>query len=280
MDSCLDLGVIDGPCLVFGGPYSNLQATEALFEAAHGHGIPASRMICTGDVVAYCGNPEKTVKLVRTNGIHVIMGNCEESLGFDASDCGCGFVKDSACDVLSQQWYRYASAYLSNNTKRWMRDLPRMISFGMAQRRLTVIHGGISAINRFIFPATEVKIKQAELKLAKTDGVIAGHSGVPFTEIIAGQLWHNAGVVGMPANDGTARVWYSILTPESNHISIEHIPLNYNVAGAVKSMHKYKLPQGYSTALESGVWPSDDVMPPIDRARRGSKIELKPVKWG
>ena len=45
----------DGPLLVFGGPYSNLQATRAVLDEAARRGIPAERVICTGDVVAYGG---------------------------------------------------------------------------------------------------------------------------------------------------------------------------------------------------------------------------------
>jgi len=46
----LDLG--DGPALIFGGPYSNLQATEALLAEAAALGVPADRTVCTGDVAA------------------------------------------------------------------------------------------------------------------------------------------------------------------------------------------------------------------------------------
>src|SRR6478735_4290136 len=48
---------IDGPALVFGGPYGNLQATAAVLAQAERLGIPASRIICTGDLVAYEGDP-------------------------------------------------------------------------------------------------------------------------------------------------------------------------------------------------------------------------------
>ena len=40
----------NGPLLVFGGPYSNLQATRAVLDEAARRGIPAKRVICTGDV--------------------------------------------------------------------------------------------------------------------------------------------------------------------------------------------------------------------------------------
>ena len=51
---------ITPPILVFGGPYSNLRATQAMRARAEELGIPPSSTICTGDVVAYCAEPEET----------------------------------------------------------------------------------------------------------------------------------------------------------------------------------------------------------------------------
>ena len=53
MTASLDIGEFDAPILVFGGPYSNLEATEALMAAPECRNIPADHMLCTGDVVAY-----------------------------------------------------------------------------------------------------------------------------------------------------------------------------------------------------------------------------------
>jgi hypothetical protein len=74
----LDLGALDGPVLVFGGPYGNLEATRALRRAARRLRVPAERTICTGDVVAYAADPQATVDLLREWACPVLMGNCEE----------------------------------------------------------------------------------------------------------------------------------------------------------------------------------------------------------
>ena len=206
MSTSLDLGVVADPLLVFGGPYGNLQATQALLAQAERRGIPPAHMLCTGDVAAYCADPQATVDLIREAGVTVVMGNCEESLGMDAEDCGCGFDKGSSCDVMAAQWHMYSVRALKKQAKAWMRTLPRRITFTMNRRRLTAIHGGVTEINRFVFPATPATEKAVEITETGGDGVIAGHSGLPFTDIIDGRLWHNAGVIGLPANDGTPRV--------------------------------------------------------------------------
>ncbi|MDH5749725.1 MAG: metallophosphoesterase, partial [Rhodospirillales bacterium] len=200
-----DIGNLDGPVLVFGGPYGNLQAVRAVLAEAKRLGIPPSRVICTGDVVAYCADPAATVDVIRDWGIHVVMGNCEESLGFDEDDCGCGFEEGSACQALSVEWFARARAALDGGAKTWMRSLPRTVLFTLSGRRLAAIHGGGGEISRFIFASTASGEKKAEVRiLADTagkpiDGVIAGHCGLPFTETLGDRLWHNAGVIGMPA---------------------------------------------------------------------------------
>ena len=98
------LGEIDSQLLVFGGAYSNLAATIAMRTKAEELGIAAGHIICTGDIVAYCAEPRQTVELIRDWGIHVIMGNCEESLATLQQDCGCGFEEGSACSTLSIAW--------------------------------------------------------------------------------------------------------------------------------------------------------------------------------
>ena len=276
---CLDLGVIHNECLVFGGPYSNHEATHRLLAEVQSRRIPSARVICTGDVVAYCADPQVTVDLIRDYGIHVVMGNCEESLAADADDCGCGYDEGSSCDLLSVQWYRYARERLSGGAKQWMSSLPRSIAFRMAGRQFQVIHGGAASINRFIFPSTPSATKREELDLSGADAIIAGHSGVPFSEFIDGRLWHNAGVIGMPANDGTPRVWYSVIVPEPRGIRVEHHALSYDHGTAAQSMRDNGLPDEYAGALESGLWPADDVLPVADRKRRGKRLSAETVQW-
>ena len=201
------------PLLVFGGPYSNLEATEAVLAEARRRGIPRHRVICTGDVVAYGGDPKACVDLVRDAGIGVVMGNCEEQLALDAEDCGCGFAPGSECDRLSAAWFSHARSQLDRDDRDWMGSLPRRLDVSVAGLRLAVVHGSLTEISRFVFASTPSRIKALDLALSGVDGIIAGHCGLPFTQVIDGRLWHNPGVVGMPANDGTPRVWYSVLSP-------------------------------------------------------------------
>lgn len=275
----LDLGDVCRPLMIFGGPYGNLEAVTALFAEADRRGVPGDHMICTGDLAAYCADAQATVDLVRARGVAVVAGNVEDSLGADSTDCGCGFNEGSACDVLAASWYAYAARTIDADSKRWMRDLPRTVTFTMSGARIAVVHGGVDQTNKFIFPATSDDDLRGELLKSGADGVIAGHSGIPFSRIVDGQLWHNAGAVGMPANDGTRRVWFSIVTPGPEFILIESRALDYDWRVAAAKVRTAGLPIAYADAVETGLWPSDDVAPPADRARRGRAIAESALRW-
>src|SRR5262245_15026035 len=88
----------------------------------------------------------------------------------------------------------------------------------------------------FVFASSSALIKERNLLLAGCDGIIAGHCGLPFTQVVDGRLWHNAGVVGMPANDGTPRGWYSLITPVDGDLRIEHCALAYDHASSAEPM--------------------------------------------
>src|SRR5262245_36178520 len=93
-----------------------------------------------------------------------------------------------------------------------MGSLPRQLELGINGRRLVVVHGAVTSINRFIFASDEEAIEE-ELAASGCDGVIAGRCVLPFTRLCRGRLWHNAGVVGM---HGTPRVWFSVLAPSDD----------------------------------------------------------------
>ncbi|WP_052213763.1 metallophosphoesterase [Belnapia sp. F-4-1] len=270
---------MDQPLLCFGGPYSNRQALEALLAEAARLGIPPARMLCTGDVVAYCADPAATLDLMIATGIPTVMGNCEESLAEGAADCGCGFEEGTACDLLARGWFAHADRQVTPAHRAWMVGLPRRIDLTLAGRRLAAIHGGATSINRFLFASTPDATLAGEIAEMGVEGVIAGHCGLPFSRLIESRLWHNAGAIGMPAHDGTRRTWFSLLTPSPEGIRIEHRPLAYDHTAAARAMRDAGLAEGYAAALESGLWPSEDVLPATERARRGQPLASPPVFW-
>jgi predicted phosphodiesterase len=272
---------LTGPLLLFGGPYSNLEATRAVLAEAERRQIPPERIVCTGDVVAYGADAKATVDLVRASGIRVVMGNCEEALSVGAADCGCGFAPGSDCERLSAAWFAHADRQLDADARAWMASLPRRLDVELAGLALAVVHGSVTEINHFVFASTPDRVKALDLALSGVDGVVAGHCGLPFTQVIQDRLWHNPGVVGLQANDGTLRVWFSILTPgpEPRSLVVEHLALAYDDKAAATKMRVAGLPEGYADALASGLWPSCDVLPSQEAKAQGVSLKAGKLIW-
>ena len=272
---------LDAPILVFGGPYSNLQATEAVLAEAARRGIAQVHILCTGDVVAYGADAAACCDRMMGSGALVLMGNCEENLAAEAPDCGCGFEEDTACDLLSRAWYAHANRQVSPRHRAWMGGLPRQLHLELPdRRRLAVLHGGASEISRFLFGSTPEPVLLEELAETGCQGVIAGHCGIPFARRLNGAgLWVNACAIGMPADDGTPRSWFTLLTPSARSLTVEILPLNYDHAAAAAAMRAAALPEGYAAGLETGLWPSCDVLPSVELAGRGRALEPVRLVW-
>jgi hypothetical protein len=124
-------------------------------------------------------------------------------------------------------------------------------------------------------------IKAADLARSGAHGIVAGHCGLPFTQIIDGRLWHNPGAVGQPANDGTSRAWFSVIAcgPEPGLLNIAHVALDYDHETAAAKMCAAGLPAGYADALSTGLWPSCDVLPPTELKARGDPLNETAIRW-
>ena len=251
-----DWGAWTGDLTVFGGVHSNLQALDALMA------LPGAKL-CTGDIVAYCGDPGPCVARMRASGIPTIAGNCESRLATRARDCGCGFEDGTACDLMSARWYAHADAQIDEAARDWMGGLPDWAVLTHAGRRWLVVHGAPSAQNRFVWSTTPeadlvAEIALAEAEVGPLDGILSGHSGIPFLREVGRHLWLNAGAIGLPAHDGGTATHHARIAADG---AITLRRLSYDHGAARAAMVAAGLVQGYHDTLLTGWWPSEDVLP-------------------
>ncbi|SHG22711.1 metallophosphoesterase family protein [Cognatishimia maritima] len=259
-----DLGQLDTPLLLFGGPYSNLHASRALLDFAKKGGFGPEHVICTGDLVAYCADPVETATLWQDFGGPILAGNCEKQLAENAMDCGCGFEAGTTCDLLSAGWFAHADRLVRTKMRAWLGALPDLMVFQHHGQRFAVVHGGLTDISRFLWPVSPEAAFLQEFdaiadQIGRVDGVIAGHCGIAFEKMLSnGQRWINTGAIGMPPNDGTPQTAFAVMT--AGQVAFHR--LDYDAASASKAMEAVGLTQGYHRALLNGHWPSEDVLPP------------------
>ncbi len=267
-----DLGELTGPLLAFGGVYSNWQALVALRQRAREAGWVPAQIICTGDTVAYCARPEECVQSLREWGVHSIAGNVEIQLGEGQADCACDFVDGGRCDTFSRQWYPYAQGQLSEGALEWMRGLPEFLRFEYGGKRVLVLHGSYHYTSEFIFASTDWSGKARNFDDGDADLIIAGHCGLPFAEEKDGRTWLNPGVIGMPANDGSPRVWYLELDLREGEVVYQHRALEYDFQQAGAEMLERGLPRAYAETLRTGLWDNCEILPSSETARQGQVL--------
>lgn len=272
----LEIGA-GSPLLVFGGPYSNLRATAALRAEAKHLGIPPARVFCTGDVVAYCAEPEETAQAVADWGCHVIQGNCEQQLAVGAADCACNFEEGTACAALAKGWYPFADARISDGMRDWMGHLPETLRFRYGGLTFRLVHGGTDVVNRWVF-ASEPDVLGDEVVRSGADVTIAGHAGLPFVARVGSAVWFNPGVIGMPANDGTPDVWYGLVHADAAGVRLTTHRLAYDHVAAAAAMRRFGYANGYAKALITGLWPSLDILPAAEQADTGKRLRGRSLR--
>lgn len=265
-----DIGTLSGAVLIYGGPYSNVQATRALFDRADTLGVLPENRICTGDMIAYCADPVATVKMIAARGGPVVAGNTERQLATNAQDCGCGFEQGTTCDLLSRGWYPFALACVAGDkaVRARLASCPDMIVFTHQGRRHAVVHGGLTDVARFLWPVSPEAEFAQEIDaitsvVGHVDCVVAGHCGIPFSRNVGGVAWINASVIGMPPHDGTPATRFAVLGEDGVQVET----LDYDAGAAADAMRAAGLTQGYELALTTGHWPSEDVLPTPMRNR-------------
>lgn len=264
------------PLLLFGGPYSNLHSLEALKRIAEAKGFLPEQIICTGDILGYCAQPEETVQAIREWGIRSICGNVEIQLREGAADCGCDFSEGGACDMYSKTWYPFAQSRLSKESMAYIASLPEQLRLDIAGKSAVVVHGSHHETAEFIFRSTPWSVKERNFIDAEADIIIAGHCGLPFSEEKEGRLWLNPGVIGMPANDGQSNVWYALLEVDAlrGELTVTHEHYTYDHQSAAHAMRANGLPEAYALTLETGLWDNCEILPAEETAAQGKKIEV------
>jgi predicted phosphodiesterase len=270
-----DVGARNGKLLFFGGVYSNLQALEALKKWADVNDYLPENIFCTGDIAGYCAQPLECFQLIREWGVYPIAGNVELQLRENEDDCGCDFKSGGRCDMFSRNWYNYARSKMNPEALQWLSSLPHHIQFTFGNIHFTIVHGSWFHTSEFIFESTAWETKKQNFDATGSDVIVAGHCGIPFIVERQGCTWLNPGVIGMPANDGSDKVWFATAENQSGQIEFRFHRLEYNHKPTIKLMLEHHLPVTYARTLETGIWDNCEILPEAEANKQGMRIELE-----
>jgi predicted phosphodiesterase len=247
-----------------GGIYSNYHALTAALDEIERRHVDATYFL--GDLGAFGPHPDRIPRLLIERGIPGIQGNYEESLSTRATDCHCGYT-DPRDNHYAQISYDYTFANTRDGYKDWMGTLPREIRFVADGKRFLLVHGSPRKINEFLWRSTSPDPFLEKLcREYEADVIVCTHTGLHWHKALSdGRHAINAGVIGRPANDGRTNVWITIV--DATSMSIEFVPIEYDVHALAAEMRAERLPEAFVETALTGWWTTClEVLPPKERA--------------
>jgi len=240
---------------VFGGVYSNALALEVAIEDARRRGAEA--LCCLGDLGGFGPHPERIPPILLENGITVVQGNYEDSVGNDRPDCQCGYT-DPRDNHFARIAYDYTLARTPAEFKAWYRTLPPIVRMSMGGKRLLLCHGSPRRQNEFLWRSdSSVPFLERLLRDHQADVILCTHTGLHWTRTLpSGGQVVNAGVLGRPANDGRCNVWYALLTAGApgRPLGVEFVPVVYDHERLAREMRQERLPEEFVETILTGWW--------------------------
>ena len=258
-----------------------------------GAGVDA--MFCLGDLGAFGPHPDRTCELIRENGISVVQGNYDHSIGHGLNDCHCGY-SDPRDNHFAQLSYDYTLANTSGDHRAWMRTLPAQQRLEFDGVRLLLCHGSPRRTNEFLWESTTSTQFLAKLcDEFECDVILGTHTGMHWQRTwgtfstcpadsgtletcpTVNHSFINVGVLGRPENDGTTNVWYTLLRTGSDAGAgrsplpweVEFVPIVYDHGQLAREMRDERLPDEFIETILTGWWTTCLEVLPAKERRRG-----------
>jgi putative phosphoesterase len=232
--------------------HGNLSALEAVLDHVKSRQLDA--LYCLGDLVGYAAFPNEVVERIRRDGIPTIMGNYDDGVGFERDECGCAYT-DPVEKQLGDESLAWTKAAVTAENKAFLRTLAKEIRFEADGKRVLLVHGSPRRINEYLFEDRPISSFQRLAASSAADIIIFGHTHRPYTKLVDGVLFVNAGSVGKP-KDGDWRACYT--TVEAGHSTepVQFFRVPYDVTSAAAAIRASDLPDKFALDIEVGGAPA------------------------
>ncbi|PWU25221.1 MAG: metallophosphoesterase [Candidatus Rokuibacteriota bacterium] len=237
---------------VFGGVYGNSFALQAMLADARRRDVDA--VFCLGDLGGFGPHPDRVFPLLREHGVLVLQGNYDQSLASGRDDCGCGYT-DPRDNHYARISYEYTFRNTSPENKAWLATLPASRRVKLGPYRVAMCHGSPRLVNEFLWESTTPNgLIRALLAAREADVILCTHTGIKWHRALdRDRHVINVGVIGRPENDGTPRVWYTLLTAGTS-LEVEFVPLRYDHERLAREMEAERLPREFIETIRTGWW--------------------------
>lgn len=234
---------------ILGDIHANLPALEAVWADMEARGV--ERRFCLGDLVGYGVQPNEVIAFMRRHAVPTLMGNYDEGVGHNSHDCGCAYTTPAA-RALGERSIAWTNAAVSDDHKRYLRNLPFSLTLQLGRARVVLVHGSPRRVNEYLFADRPADTLERLFDLAAAQVMVCGHTHLPYDRTLAsGRRLINAGSVGKP-KDGDPRAGYIILTPTDVGIGVEFVRVAYAVEQAAQAIEATTMPHEFAAMLRTG----------------------------
>ena len=253
---------------VFGGIYNNYLALEEAIEMARAR--EAEAIFCLGDLGGFGPYPDRVFPLLRKHEVRVMQGNYDVSVSGGLNDCGCGY-SDPRDNRFAQISYDYTFENTSPANRAWMKDLPTAYRFRLGDVEVLTCHGSPRETNEFLWESgTPDGLLRRFLDGSEAGLILGTHTGIRWQRrLLDGRGFVNVGVLGRPENDGTNRVWFTMLEADPvEGWKVEFVPVAYDHRRLAREMRDEGLPEEFIETTLTGWWTTClEVLPAKERVR-------------
>lgn len=220
--------------------HANLEAFQAVLEDISKRKL--KNILCAGDIVGYCANPNECCSLIREKKIVTVKGNTD----YDAATLN-NLKSYDESTIKSLQW---TNKQLSDENKDFLNRLPNMNSIDIKDLKILLVHASVT--NPFYGKITQKSSDNElaeQLKRSKSNILVVGHTHIPMVKRFDNSMIINPGSVGQP-RDNRALASYAIFDTEVRSVDI--VRVKYDIDKAAKKIIIAKLPRYLADRLFAG----------------------------
>jgi putative phosphoesterase len=227
--------------------HANLDALRAVWQDIEQQKPDA--VYCLGDLVGYGAYPNEVIAFLQERQVPTVLGNYDEGVGFDLSECGCAYTRPDD-RLRGDQSLRWTQAKTGAEAKTYLQTLPLQIRLEERSPKLLLVHGSPRKVNEYIFEDRPVATFERIARLAGADVLLFGHTHLPYQKRVGATLFVNDGSVGKP-KDGDPRACYALLEL-GRRTRVEFRRVVYDVEAAVRAVETSGLPPQFGEELRAG----------------------------
>jgi putative phosphoesterase len=187
--------------------HANLPALRAVLDDVAAIGCDA--IWCAGDVVGRGPHPNEVVELLRTLDVACVQGNWDEAVGMDRDVTGSGWASGEA-ERHGEVSLAWTVQRLTDDNRRWLRNLPPSSRFGVDGRSVLVFHGSPLKQNEYLWSDRPSRYFSRIASDEGDDLFCFGHTHQAFHRLVGQSHFVAAGSVGCGSVDDS-RARYAIV---------------------------------------------------------------------